>query len=102
MYWDEKTECMSRDEMAELQGRKLVKLVKYVYENSPFYTEKFDKIGLLPGDIKGIEDISKIPFTTKEELRENYLETHQGGKYFLQNNLSEKLSELTLDKEDNS
>jgi len=72
VYWDERIETMSRDEMMALQSEKLVKLVNYVYDNSPFYHEKFNKIGLLPGDIKGLEDISKIPFTTKEELRENY------------------------------
>ena len=69
---DPKMECMSRDEAAALQSEKLVRVVERVYKDSPFYARKFRKIGLEPGDIKGIEDISKIPFTTKEELRENY------------------------------
>ena len=69
---DPKMECMSRDEAAALQSEKLVRVVERVYKDSPFYARKFREIGLEPGDIKGIEDISKIPFTTKEELRENY------------------------------
>ncbi len=69
---DPKMECMSADEMAMLQGEKLVKLVDRVYKNVPFYTKKMDELGVLPGDIRGIEDIVKLPFTTKEDLRDNY------------------------------
>lgn len=69
---DPKVECMSRDEMSELQGERLVRQVKNVYENVPFYKKKMDGLGVLPGDIKGIEDIGKLPFTTKEDLRDNY------------------------------
>lgn len=71
-YRDPKIECMDRDEMTALQSEKFVKQVKNVYENSPFYRKKFDEIGLKPEDIKGIEDIGKLPFTTKEDLRDNY------------------------------
>ncbi len=69
---DPKMECMSADEMAVLQGKKLVTLVDRVYKNVEFYTKKMDALGVLPGDIKGIEDIVKLPFTTKEDLRDNY------------------------------
>jgi len=69
---DPKNECMSRDEMHALQSERLVKQVKNVYENVVFYREKMDAMGLEPGDIKGIEDITKLPFTTKEDLRNNY------------------------------
>ncbi|MBO5460575.1 MAG: phenylacetate--CoA ligase [Ruminococcus sp.] len=69
---DPKIECMSRDEMAALQSERLVKQVKNVYENVPFYRKKMDEIGVKPEDIKGIEDINKLPFTTKEDLRDNY------------------------------
>ena len=72
LYWDEKIETMSRDEMTALQSEKLVKRVKYVYDNSSFYRTKFDEMGLLPEDIKDISDIVKLPFTVKEDLRENY------------------------------
>ncbi len=69
---DPKMECMSADEMAVLQGKKLVTFVDRVYKNVEFYTKKMDALGVLPGDIKGIEDIVKLPFTTKEDLRDNY------------------------------
>lgn len=69
---DPKIECMSRDEMTALQSQRLVKQVKNVYDNVAFYRNKMDAMGLEPGDIKGIEDINKLPFTTKEDLRDNY------------------------------
>lgn len=69
---DPKIECMSRDEMSALQSERLVKQVKNVYDNVAFYREKMDALGLEPGDIRGIEDITKLPFTTKEDLRNNY------------------------------
>lgn len=69
---DSKIECMSRDEMTALQSQRLVKQVKNVYDNVAFYRNKMDAMGLEPGDIKGIEDINKLPFTTKEDLRDNY------------------------------
>ena len=69
---DPKIECMSRDEMTALQSERLVRQVKNVYENVAFYRKKMDDMGVEPGDIKGIEDIGKLPFTTKEDLRANY------------------------------
>ena len=63
---------MSRDEMTSLQSKRLVKLVDYVYHNVEFYRKKMQAIGLMPGDIKGLEDITKLPFTTKDDLRDNY------------------------------
>jgi len=72
MIWDERNECMSREEMNELQGRRLRHTVERVYHNVPFYRKKMHELGLEPGDIQGIEDLSKLPFTTKQDLRENY------------------------------
>lgn len=72
MIWDERSECMSRDEMRELQGRRLRHTVERVYHNVPFYRKKMHELGLEPGDIQGIEDLSKLPFTTKQDLRDNY------------------------------
>ena len=72
MIWNETKECMSREEMTNLQSARLRKLVDYVYHNVEFYRKKMQKIGLLPSDIKGIEDITKLPFTTKDDLRDNY------------------------------
>lgn len=69
---DPKIECMSRDEMTAIQSERLVKQVQNVYENVIFYRNKMDELGLEPGDIRGIEDIGKLPFTTKEDLRNHY------------------------------
>ena len=63
---------MSRDEMTALQSARLVKLVDYMYHNVEFYRKKMQAVGLMPGDIRGIEDIIKLPFTTKDDLRDNY------------------------------
>ncbi len=72
MIWNETKECMSRDEMTSIQSKRLVKLVDYVYHNVEFYRKKMQAVGLLPGDIKSIEDIVNLPFTTKDDLRDNY------------------------------
>lgn len=72
MIWNETKECMSRDEMQVVQSARLVKLVDYVYHNVEFYRKKMQQVGLMPGDIKTIEDIVKLPFTTKDDLRDNY------------------------------
>lgn len=65
-------EAASREQMAALQSERLVKTVKRVYENIPFYKNKFDSLGIKPGDIRGIEDMTKLPFTVKTDLRDNY------------------------------
>ncbi|HBF44863.1 MAG TPA: phenylacetate--CoA ligase, partial [Clostridiales bacterium] len=72
MIWNETKECMSREDLTLLQSARLRKLVDYVYHNVEFYRKKMQAVGLLPSDIKGIEDINKLPFTTKDDLRENY------------------------------
>ena len=72
MIWNETKECMSRDEMMALQGKRLCKLVDYVYHNVEFYRKKMQAVDLMPSDIKSIEDIVKLPFTTKDDLRDNY------------------------------
>ena len=65
-------ECASRDYLHALQSAKLIKMVKNAYENVPFYKKKFDEIGLKPEDIHSIDDIVKLPFTVKTDLRDNY------------------------------
>ncbi len=72
MFFDEKIEQMERAEMRKLQLERLKKIVKYAYEKVPFYKNKFDEIGLKPEDIQTLEDIKKIPYTTKTDLRDNY------------------------------
>lgn len=72
MIWNETKECMSRDELQALQSARLVKVVDRVYHNVPFYRKKMQELGLEIGDIRGIEDLEKLPFTTKNDLRDNY------------------------------
>lgn len=72
MIWNRDIECMGRDEMRKLQDRRLIDLVAKVYNHVPFYKRKMDELGIKPTDIKGIEDISKLPFTYKQDLRDNY------------------------------
>ncbi len=72
MIWNETKECMSRDEMQTLQSARLVKQVDRVYHNVEFYRKKMQEAGLEPGDIRGLEDLSKLPYTTKIDLRDNY------------------------------
>lgn len=71
-YWNREAECVDRDELRKLQSERLVTTVRHSYENVPAYKHKFDKIGLKPDDIKGIEDLVKIPFTVKTDFRDNY------------------------------
>ncbi|MCR5828070.1 MAG: phenylacetate--CoA ligase [Bacteroidales bacterium] len=72
MIWNPTKECMSRDQMRELQGKRLHKIVEYVYHNVPFYRNKLQEMDLTPEDITTIDDIVKLPFTTKKDLRDNY------------------------------
>ena len=72
MIWNQNIECMDREQLREIQSRRLVKMAEYVYYNTPFYRQKFQEIGLEPGDIKSIDDIVKLPFTNKLDLRDNY------------------------------
>lgn len=72
MIWNETKECMSRDEIRSLQSARLKKIVNHVYHNVEFYRNKMQQMGLEPGDIRGIEDLHKLPFTTKDDLRNNY------------------------------
>ncbi len=72
MIWNRDIECMNRDEMRKLQDRRLIDLVAKVYNHVPFYKRKMDELGVKPTDIKGIEDITKLPFTYKQDLRDNY------------------------------
>ena len=72
MYWNPFVEQMPKNDLKELQERKLRALVRYAYEYSPFYRWKFKEHGIDPWDIKGIEDLPKLPFTKKQDLRDNY------------------------------
>ena len=72
MIWNEAKECMSRDELRALQSARLVKMVDRVYRQVPFYRHKMQELGIEPGDIESMDDLNKLPFTTKDDLRENY------------------------------
>lgn len=72
MIWNKEIECMNVADMRALQSERLIKLVKNVYEHVPFYKKKMDDIGIKPADIHSIDDIVKLPFTYKTDLRDNY------------------------------
>lgn len=72
MIWNPENECMSKETMESLQFARLKNLVEHVYNTVPFYKEKLDAAGVKPSDIKCLADISKLPFTTKADLRETY------------------------------
>ena len=72
MIWNQNIECMDREQLREIQSIRIRKMADYVYHNSPFYRMKFHEMGLEPGDIKDIDDVKKLPFTNKLDLRDNY------------------------------
>jgi phenylacetate-CoA ligase len=71
-YWNQKIETQSRQEIRNNQLKLLQQQVKHCYSNSAFYKKKFDAVKIKPGDIKSLEDLQKIPFTVKSDLRDNY------------------------------
>ena len=71
-YWNKKIETATRDELNKHQLKLLKTQVKYCYENSTFYRNKFKSAGITPDNIKTLEDAQKIPFTSKNDLRDNY------------------------------
>jgi phenylacetate-CoA ligase len=71
-YWNEKAETMSRDELTAHQLAKLKETVKRAYERSPFYKSKMDTVGIKPQDIEMIEDLRNLPFTDKNDFRDQY------------------------------
>jgi phenylacetate-CoA ligase len=72
MIWNEEVETMSEGDMKTLQLTRLQETVARTYHNVPFYKEKLDQMGVKPDDIKTLEDVRKLPFTTKTDLRDHY------------------------------
>ena len=72
MIWNEKIECASREEMRMMQSKRLSETVQRIYHAVPSYRKKMQEIGLTPYDVKGVDDLYKLPFTTKADLRDNY------------------------------
>ena len=71
-YYQKEIETASRDEIISTQNKKIVRQVQHVYEKVPYYRNLMDQKGIKPEDIKSIEDIHKLPFLTKNDLREAY------------------------------
>lgn len=71
-YYQKNMECASREEMKALQDERLVKQVKHVWDNVPYYRKKMEEKGVTPDDIKGVDDLHKLPFITKADLRDAY------------------------------
>ncbi|HHX23262.1 MAG TPA: phenylacetate--CoA ligase [Thermoanaerobacterales bacterium] len=72
MIWNKKWECALRKDIKEIQLKRLQDTVKTVYDNVPHYRESFDSVGVKPEDIRTLDDIKRLPFTTKDTLRDNY------------------------------
>ncbi len=72
MYWEAEKECISREALQQLQLERLQATLVRVYMNVPFYRKKFDELGIDPDSFRSLEDLSKLPFTTKDDLRLSY------------------------------
>lgn len=72
IYWQKEIETASRDEIRHIQDERLVKVVRHVWDNVPMYRERMQAAGVEPGDIRSADDIVKLPFTTKQDLRDTY------------------------------
>ena len=71
-YFQPEIECASQDQIRAWQDERLVKQVRHVYDNVEMYRKRMDEKGLKPEDIKGVEDLHKLPFITKDDLRDEY------------------------------
>jgi phenylacetate-CoA ligase len=72
MFWDKEAETLKQEKLEKLQLRRLKAIVEYCFHNSQFYRAKFKEANLYPQDIRSLADIAKLPFTMKEDLRDNY------------------------------
>ena len=72
LIWNEKYECMPQSELKALQIERLRETVSRVFYDAPFYRRAFQERGMGPDDVKSLDDLSRLPFTTKNDLRDNY------------------------------
>lgn len=72
MIWNKEAECMPVEERWKLQGERLRQTVRRCYDNVPVYRKKFDEAGIKPDDVRSIDDLKHLPFTTRDDLRDNY------------------------------
>ena len=71
-YFQPEIECASREEIRKIQSERLVKQVQNIWDNVPMYRKRMEEKGLTPEDIKSVDDLSKLPFTEKDDLRDQY------------------------------
>lgn len=71
-YYNPEVETASREKLTEIQTKNLIEQVKHVYDNVPLYRERMDEKGIKPEDIKSLDDLKKLPFTSKQDLRDTY------------------------------
>jgi phenylacetate-CoA ligase len=72
MYWEPEKECMDREELKQLQLEQLQATLSRVYMHVPFYRKKFDELGIDPDEFRSLDDLRRLPFTTKSDLQDNY------------------------------
>lgn len=70
--WNRHFECMDRNELRKVQGERLIETVERIYFNVPYYRHRMQELGIGPESIRSVEDITRLPFTTKQDLRDNY------------------------------
>ncbi|NQT74001.1 MAG: phenylacetate--CoA ligase family protein [Chloroflexi bacterium] len=80
-YWNERMETLPPEEFREVHEKALLRQLKYVGENSAFYQKKFSELGVEVGDVKRIEDLNRLPFTEKAELRDSQLDSSPLGSH---------------------
>ncbi len=71
-YWNQDAETLPREQLRDVQTERLQAKVAYVYERVPFYKQRFDEAGVGPSEVKDLEDLRRLPFTRKSDLRDNY------------------------------
>ena len=71
-YWQKEIETATREEIRDIQNERLIKTIKHVYDNVEMYRQRMDEAGIKPEDIKSVDDLKKLPFTTKQDLRDYY------------------------------
>ncbi|MBQ9919237.1 MAG: phenylacetate--CoA ligase, partial [Clostridia bacterium] len=71
-YYQPEIETASREQIREWQNERLVKQIRRVWDNVPYYRKKMEEKGVTPDDIKGVDDLKKLPFITKADLRDAY------------------------------
>ena len=80
-FWEQRIECMTRDELASLQLERLKRQVRRCHRESEFYRERLDAAGVGPDSIRNLGDLRKIPFVTKQELRDEQQAHPPFGRY---------------------